>query len=105
MQSSKPQLAGDLAGTVLKAFDDVFGEHPGFRPTHAKGVLLDGVFRASNEARRLTRAPHVQRESTRVQARFSNFGGIPQIPDTDPNANPRGMAIRFYLAEHSHTDI
>jgi catalase len=27
------------------------------------------------------------------------------IPDNDPNANPRGMAIRFQLAEHVHTDI
>ena len=27
------------------------------------------------------------------------------IPDNDPNANPRGLAIRFNLAEHVHTDI
>jgi catalase len=27
------------------------------------------------------------------------------VPDNDPNANPRGMAIRFHLAEHVHTDI
>ena len=27
------------------------------------------------------------------------------IPDNDPNANPRGLAIRFYLAERVHTDI
>ncbi len=27
------------------------------------------------------------------------------IPDNDPNADPRGMAVRFHLAEHSHTDI
>jgi catalase len=27
------------------------------------------------------------------------------IPDNDPNANPRGFAIRFNLAEHVHTDI
>jgi catalase len=27
------------------------------------------------------------------------------IPDNDPNANPRGMAIRFHLAERVHTDI
>ena len=30
---------------------------------------------------------------------------MPAIPDGDPNASPRGMAIRFNLAEHVHTDI
>ncbi|MBV8351999.1 MAG: catalase, partial [Verrucomicrobia bacterium] len=36
---------------------------------------------------------------------FSNSTGIPLLPDNDPNANPRGLAIRFNLAEHVHTDI
>jgi catalase len=27
------------------------------------------------------------------------------IPDNDSNANPRGLAIRFHLADHVHTDI
>jgi catalase len=27
------------------------------------------------------------------------------MPDNDPNADPRGLAIRFQLAEHVHTDI
>jgi catalase len=27
------------------------------------------------------------------------------IPDNDPNANPRGLAIRFHLADRVHTDI
>ena len=40
-------------------------------------------------------------------ARFSNSTGIPEIPDTDDNANPRGMATRFLLSDdgHKHTDI
>jgi catalase len=37
--------------------------------------------------------------------RFSSSTGLPQIPDNDPNANPRGLAVRFHLAEHVHTDI
>jgi catalase len=37
--------------------------------------------------------------------RFSNSTGVPLIPDNDPNANPRGFALRFHLAEHVHTDI
>ena len=37
--------------------------------------------------------------------RFSDATGLPTIADNDPNASPRGMAIRFHLAEHVHTDI
>ena len=40
-----------------------------------------------------------------MTARFSNSTGIPLLPDNDPNADPRGLAIRFHLAEHVHTDI
>jgi catalase len=37
--------------------------------------------------------------------RLSDFAGVPNIPDSDQNASPRGCAIRFHLAAHSHTDI
>lgn len=94
-----------LSNDIIKQFDAIFGEHPGFRPAHAKGVMLRGTFSPSAEAESLTRAPHVQRASIRVVVRFSNSTGLPLVPDNDPNANPRGMAIRFYMAEHSHTDI
>jgi catalase len=40
-----------------------------------------------------------------VSVRFSDFAGIPNVPDNHPNASPRGIAIRFHLAEHTHTDI
>jgi catalase len=94
-----------LGQDILKQFDTMFGLHPGFRPAHARGVLLTGTFTPSPQALSLTRAPHIKRESTPVIVRFSNSTGLPQIPDTDPNANPRGLAIRFQLAEHTHTDI
>ena len=95
------QLANDLTAQ----FDALFGLHPGFRPAHAKGVMLTGVFTPTPEAAALTRAPHATRPSTPVVARFSNSTGVPLIPDNDPNANPRGLAIRFQLGEHVHTDI
>jgi catalase len=37
--------------------------------------------------------------------RFSNATGLPSLPDNDPKANPHGLAIRFHLADHVHTDI
>jgi catalase len=94
-----------LGQGLLQQFDTIFGLHPGFRPAHAKGTMLTGTFTPSPDAASLTRAPHINRESTPVTVRFSNSTGIPLVPDNDPNANPRGMAIRFHLAEHVHTDI
>jgi len=94
-----------LAGDVLQQFDTIFGLHPGFRPAHAKGVMLTGVFTPAEGARQLTKAPHITRPSTPVTVRFSNSTGLPTLPDNVGDANPRGMAIRFNLAEHVHTDI
>jgi len=96
-----------LSRTIIDHFDKVNqGVHPGFRPAHAKGILLTGTFTPSKEAASLTRAPHIQRESTPVTVRFSDFAGIPAVPDNDPQgASPRGCAIRFHIAEHVHTDI
>lgn len=94
-----------LSQDLLQQFDTLFGLHPGFRAAHAKGAMLTGTFTPSPAAASLTRAPHIQHASTPVIVRFSNSNGVPLIPDNDPNANPRGLAIRFQLAEHVHTDI
>jgi len=94
-----------LANDLVKQFQLMFGVHPGFRPAHAKGLMLTGTFRPGAGAATLTKAPYVSRESTPVTARFSDSTGLPTIPDSSPDANPRGLAIRFNLAEHVHTDI
>lgn len=94
-----------LGNDLIQQLDTLFGQHPGFRPAHARGTLLTGTFTPSPDAASLTRAPHIVRESTPVTARFSSSTGLPLIPDTDPTANPRGLAIRFHLAERVHTDI
>jgi catalase len=94
-----------LAGNLLSQFDAIFSLHPGFRPAHAKGAMLSGTFAPTPSAAALCRAPHLNRPSTPVTIRFSNSTGIPLIPDNDANADPRGMAIRFHLADRVHTDI
>jgi catalase len=94
-----------LSQDLLKQFDALFGLHPGFRPAHAKGIMLTGIFTPSPDAVSLTRAPHITRDSTPVTVRFSNSTGLPLLPDNDPHADPRGLAVRFNLAEHVHTDI
>ena len=95
------QLANDL----LAQFETMFGPQPGFRAVHAKGIMLSGEFTPSREAASLSRAPHIYRNSTPVTVRFSDGTGLPSIPDNSPDANPHGLAIRFHLAEHLHTDI
>ena len=92
---------------AIEVFDKVNGGvHPGFRPAHAKGIVLTGTFTPSPEAASLTRAPHLQRNSTPVTVRFSDATGIPTIADNDPqHAAPRGFAVRFHLGTHIHTDI
>lgn len=94
-----------LANDLVSQFHKMFGPHPGYRPAHAKGLMLTGTFKSAPGARSLTTAPHIIRESTPIVARFSNSTGLPAIPDNAPEANPRGFAIRFNLADHVHTDI
>jgi catalase len=96
-----------LSRETIEVFDKLNGGiHPGFRPAHAKGILLTGAFTPSPEAASLTRAPHLHRNSTAVTLRLSNFAGIPTVADNDPQgASPRGCAVRFHLGEHVHTDI
>jgi catalase len=105
MPLSSDEKLIQLGNDLIKQLDTIFGLHPGFRPAHAKGVLLTGTFTPSAEAASLTRAPHIARASTPVTVRFSDGTGLPAIPDNNPDANPRGFAIRFHLADHVHTDI
>lgn len=96
----------DDAEAAVDALNGVFGVHKGARPVHAKGTVLSGTFTASPSAAALSVAPHFQTGVTvPVTVRFSNFAGIPTIADNDGLASPRGMAIKFKLADGSDTDI
>ncbi|WP_210249717.1 catalase family peroxidase [Neomesorhizobium albiziae] len=90
---------------MLDALYATFGRHPGFRVTHAKGVLATGSFTASAVAGLVTRAAHMQGAKIPVTVRFSNFSGIPSVGDGDPTADPRGLALRFDLGDGAITDI
>lgn len=90
---------------LIAGLEAVFGQHPGFRPAHAKGRLVTGTFTPAPAAATLSNAPHFTNPSTPITVRFSSSTGIPAISDTDPNANPRGVGIRFNLGHRVHTDI
>jgi catalase len=105
MTTNPPDVSPAFIQDLLDAFDRLFGMHPGFRPTHAKGEVCKGTFTPAPAAAALTRAPHATRPSTPVLVRLSDFTGIPNLPDNDPNASPRGCGVRFMLGDHVHTDI
>lgn len=100
-----PQQQDSLYDALLDALYATFGNHPGFRITHAKGVLLRGMFTATQEAAALSRAPHFHGQAVPVQLRFSNFSGLPGTADGDPMASPHGLAVRFSLPSGEYTDI
>ncbi len=95
-----------LAQQLLDAIDEAFGLYPGFRAAHPKGLMCAGTFTPSAEAAKLTRAPHAIKPFTPVTVRYSDGGSVPAVPDNDAaRSSPKGMAIRWHLAEHVHTDI
>jgi catalase len=95
-----------LAEQLRATLDTLSGLHPGFRPAHAKGLMCSGTFTPSPEATKLTRAPHAAQPSTPVTVRYSDSTGLPTVPDNDPQrSGPRGIAVRFQLGDHVHTDI
>jgi len=97
------QLITDLLDVLDKLSG---GVHPGFRPAHAHGTMYAGTFTPAPDAAKLTKAPHAVRSSTPVTVRFSLAAGIPTAADNDPKASgPQGVAVRFHLAGHVHTDI
>jgi catalase len=81
------------------------GIHPGFRFAHAKGLVLTGTFTPAPGAASVSRAAHLQGPAVPVTVRLSDGTGVPQIPDNNPNASPRGMAVRFALPGGAFTDI
>lgn len=77
----------------------------GHRINHAKGMLLHGIFTATPDAKKLSKAFHFQGSSVQILVRFSNSTGLFDIPDNIPQANPRGMAIRFIKDSVQFTDL
>ncbi len=77
------------------------GVSPGTREGRGlRGHLLPGV----GGGRLLSRTSSSRTASVRDR-RFSNFTGLPELPDNDPQSNPRGMAIRFQAPSGATTDI
>jgi catalase len=102
--AAEEQFPARLPGQLVQDFHAAFGEHHA-RAVHTKGLILQGTYTPSAEARELCRARLFLESSVPVVVRFSDFTGLPNIPDTELNANPRGFAIRFLMSDGSNTDI
>ena len=95
----------DLSQQIAEVMFQIAGNHPGFRPVHAKGIVCQGTFTPSKDAGTVSRAAHFQSAAVPVTVRFSDGAPDPTIPDGSPDASPRGMAIRFKLPSGKGTDI
>jgi catalase len=96
--TSRPVIA-EIVETLRK----LAGSHPGFRPVHAKGIVCAGRFRGASDARRMTRAAHMQGELVPAVIRFANASGDPNVHDGAPGV--RSLAVKFQLAEGKNPDI
>ena len=93
------------ADQIVAVMGKLWGQHPGTRANHAKGVVLEGEFTPSGAGAGLSKASVFSGAATSVTARFSDSTGIPTLPDGDPNANPHGLSIKFHLPKGEEFDI
>ncbi len=97
------QLDERTPGHLVGDMHAAFGSHH-VRAVHAKGIIATGSFTPTAEARELCRAS-LFAASLPVIVRFSDFTGLPDIPDTNPLGQPRGMAIKFLLPDGGNYDV
>jgi catalase len=95
--------ANSVAEQIVDVLQTLAGKHPGFRRAHAKGIVCTGTFVAVPEAKRITKAAHLQGETLDVTLRFSNGSGDPTAPDGAPDV--RGLAVKFPLPNGKKTDL
>jgi catalase len=90
---------------IVAIMNKIWGQHPGTRANHAKGVVLEGVFMPTSAAVELSKAALFKSTNIPVTVRFSDSTGLPNIPDGSPGANPHGMAIKFHLPSGGDVDV
>jgi catalase len=94
---------GTVVARLVETMRALAGSHPGFRAAHAKGIVCSGMFHASTDARRVSRAPHLQGQAVPAVIRFSNASGNPEVHDG--LANVRALAVKFQLPDGKSADI
>ncbi len=90
--------------SMVNALHTAFGEHHA-RAVHAKGTILEGSFTPSPHAKDLSKAAVFSGGPIPIIVRFSDFTGIPTIPDNVGDANPRGFAVKFRMPTGDELDL
>jgi len=98
MTPSQYRLAAELVEMIHEDFQ---GFHPGYRGVHAQGRYYAATFKASPEAKKLSRAVHLQGQPVPVTVRHGHSAsGNPWGPAVTPS-----MAVKFYLPDGTVTDL
>ena len=90
---------------IVDVMNRLWGQHPGMRANHAKGVVVEGSFAPSPDGAALSASPLFAGGPVPLTVRFSDATGIPTIADGSPQANPHGMAVKFKLPDGGEMDI
>lgn len=101
--TASAQSLQDLSRQIAEVMSQGASGKAHQRYVHAKGIVCQGTFQASANAKALSRAPHLQGGNINVTIRFSDGAPDTAVADNSPDASPRGMAIRFAIG--SGTDI
>ena len=98
MNHGQYRIASQLVEAIHQDFQ---GFHAGYRDVHASGRYYAGTFQATPEAKKLSRAVHLQGQTVPATVRHSNSrSGNPWGPATTAS-----MAVRFYLPDGTVTDL
>lgn len=98
MNPSQYRLAAELVEMIHEDFQ---GFHPGYRGVHAQGRYYAAIFKATPEAKKLSRAVHLQGQPVPVTVRHGHSAsGNPWGPAVTPS-----MAVKFYLPDGTVTDL
>ena len=103
--ATPPAIAAQPAPQqMVDALYSAFGDHHS-RAVHAKGIMAVGTFEPTPEAADVSKASIFAGGTLPIMVRFSDFTGIPEIPDTVGDANPRGFALKIQLPDGSSADV
>ena len=97
------EVSSDLSEQIVDAINDVYGSHAHRRAIHAKGLYCEASFTATEEARGLSRAAHLQGREMPALVRFSVASGDPEVHEGGREGH--GMAVKFDLGDGEVTDL
>ena len=83
--------------SMINTFEQVNGQHPGFRRNHAKGVCVSGYFESNGRGVALSKASVFLPGRVPIIGRFALAGGQPYFADAPHTV--RSMAILFELPD------